>query len=109
MTHMPGVARGAVEHSAVEDDPTAHSGRDDHSHEIPLAAGSSHPTLSEGQGFGVVLDHGRKPGRVRDSVTERKTPPRRDVEGRNACPPSGHRSTAADATHVQAPDGTDSR
>ena len=102
--HMAELGSDAVRtpmEPAVHDDTAADAGADGHAdHVVDDVLGGAEPELSPRGGVGIVLHHGRQPGRGRHLVTDRHVPPGEVRREQHRRPPDVDESGRADADRL---------
>jgi hypothetical protein len=99
MTDVPGVARSPVEQRPTAHHATTDAGGHDHGDEVTDTGGRPRPSFAQGEGLGIVVEHHAKTGRLGQTVPQRETAPRRNVEGGNGAGVAVHGPPAPQPAH----------
>ena len=102
MADVAGIAGRAVEQTAVDDDPAAHSGGHDHPDVVGLPRGGAEPSLGDSERLGVVVHDRPEAGVLGDAPPERELAPLRDVQRRYRFATGRHGPAAPDSTRDHA-------
>ena len=90
MANMTSISGLAVKQAAIQDDPTADSGGNDHRNKTVVSLGRTAPTLGESKCLCITITEHWQSSQINKSLTQWKVSPPKQIERRDALDVAGN-------------------